>query len=406
MHPATPTVLRRADLRAATTVGVATPSTGTSTTPPPPPKATPHTQESIPYLNEDHHPSPTSDKSSGKSITTIVVLGASGDLAQKKVFPALFALYFDGRLPGDFHVVGYARTKMDDEEFHTLLKSKLPCRVQADGEEACLPLVMDEFLSHVSYVSGQYDVDDDFGKLNDHIAARETGFVKGNRLFFLSLPPSVFLAATEGVAQRAKARGRGWTRVIVEKPFGRDLESYMALDRGMKAVLDESQIFRIDHYLGKELVENLSVLRFSNLIFEPLWDRKYIRNVQITFTEDFGTDGRGGYYDKYGVIRDIIQNHLLQVMALFAMEPPVSLKAEDVRNEKVKVLRSIVPIKREDVVVGQYKGVVRDGTKGYLDDPTVPTDSVTPTFAAMALFVRTDSSRAYRKRDGPSRRGG
>ena len=120
----------------------------------------------------------------------------------------------------------------------------------------------------------------------------------------------------------------------------------MALDRGMKAVLDESQIFRIDHYLGKELVENLSVLRFSNLIFEPLWDRKYIRNVQITFTEDFGTDGRGGYYDKYGVIRDIIQNHLLQVMALFAMEPPVSLKAEDVRNEKVKVLRSIVPIKR------------------------------------------------------------
>lgn len=184
---------------------------------------------------------------------------------------------------------------------------------------------------------------------------------------------------------------KGWNRFILEKPFGRDTESSRELSAALSQHLTEDQTYRIDHYLGKELIENLTVLRFSNLVFEPLWSRKYIQNVQITFTENFGTEGRGGYFDQYGIIRDIMQNHLLQVLTLFAMEHPVSLEAEDIRNEKVKVLRSIIPIKTEDVVLGQYKGRVRnDGVKlpAYSEDKTVKHNSITPTFAAILLYIQ------------------
>ncbi|CAN1222957.1 Glucose-6-phosphate 1-dehydrogenase, chloroplastic [Linum perenne] len=199
-----------------------------------------------------------------------------------------------------------------------------------------------------------------------------------NRLYYLSIPPNIFVDVVRCATLRASS-ANGWTRVIVEKPFGRDAESSSELTKSLKQYLTEEQIFRIDHYLGKELVENLSVLRFSNRVFEPLWSRDYIRNVQLIFSEDFGTEGRGGYFDNYGIIRDIMQNHLLQILALFAMETPVSLDAEDIRNEKVKVLRSMGTLQLEDVTVGQYKG--------YTDDPTVPKDSITPTFAAAALFI-------------------
>lgn len=209
-----------------------------------------------------------------------------------------------------------------------------------------------------------------------------------NRLFYLSIPPNIFVDVVRS-ASRTASSPSGWTRFIVEKPFGRDYESSGELTRSLKMYLAEEQIFRIDHYLGKELVENLSVLRFSNLVFQPLWSRDYIRNVQLIFSEDFGTEGRGGYFDNYGIIRDIMQNHLLQILALFAMETPVSLAAEDIRNEKVKVLRSMRRLKLEDVVVGQYKGHTRGGKSfpAYVDDPTVPSGSVTPTFAAAALFI-------------------
>ncbi|KAG5596552.1 hypothetical protein H5410_037784 [Solanum commersonii] len=209
-----------------------------------------------------------------------------------------------------------------------------------------------------------------------------------NRLFYLSIPPNIFVDVVRCASLKASSTS-GWTRVIVEKPFGRDLESSSELTRSLKKYLTEEQIFRIDHYLGKELVENLSVLRFSNLVFEPLWSRNYIRNVQFIFSEDFGTEGRGGYFDHYGIIRDIMQNHLLQILALFAMETPVSLDAEDIRNEKVKVLRSMRPLQLEDVILGQYKGHSK-GAKSYpayTDDPTVPNGSITPTFSAAALFI-------------------
>ena len=247
------------------------------------------------------------------------------------------------------------------------------------------------FLKRCFYVAGQYDNAASFQALDAELRGHEAGR-KANRIFYLSTPPSIFVPVAQNAARNASSK-TGYTRVIVEKPFGRDLESSRALGSGLYEALTEEQIYRIDHYLGKELIENLTGLRFSNLVFQPLWNRQFIRNVQIIFSENFGTEGRGGYFDNYGIIRDIMQNHLLQVLALFAMEQPVSLDAEDVRNEKVKLLRSIRPISIDDVVIGQYKGHETGGKKypSYLDDPTVPKGSLCPTFAALAFFI--DNSR-------------
>ncbi|GAU17752.1 hypothetical protein TSUD_171400, partial [Trifolium subterraneum] len=313
------------------------------------------------------------EKDANECTVSITVVGASGDLAKKKIFPALFALYYEGCLPEHFTICGYARSKMTDAELRNMVSKTLTCRI--DKRENCSEK-MDQFLKRCFYHSGQYDSPENFAALDKKLKEHEDGRTS-NRLFYLSIPPNIFIDAVKCASLSASSGNGGWTRVIVEKPFGRDSESSAALTRS------------IDHYLGKELVENLSVLRFSNLIFEPLWSRQYIRNVQLIFSEDFGTEGRGGYFDNYGIIRDIMQNHLLQILALFAMETPVSLDAEDIRNEKVKVLRSMRPIKLEDVVLGQYKNHTRGGVAypAYVDDKTVPKDSLTPTFAAAALFI-------------------
>ncbi|XP_031492872.1 glucose-6-phosphate 1-dehydrogenase, chloroplastic-like isoform X2 [Nymphaea colorata] len=324
------------------------------------------------------------EKKESQATLTITVVGASGDLAKKKIFPALFALYYEGCFPEHFTIFGYARSKMTDEELRVTISRTLTCRI--DKRENCDDK-MQEFLKRCFYLSGQYNSEDDFAILDKKMKEKEGGRLS-NRLFYLSIPPNVFVDAVR-CASRSASSSVGWTRVIVEKPFGRDSESSGELTRGLKQHLTEDQIFRIDHYLGKELVENLSVLRFSNLVFEPLWSRNYIRNVQLIFSEDFGTEGRGGYFDNYGIIRDIMQNHLLQILAIFAMEPPVSLDAEDIRNEKVKVLRSIRQLQLDDVVIGQYKSHKRGGKvyPAYTDDPTVPKNSLTATFAAAALFI-------------------
>ncbi|KAF9610293.1 hypothetical protein IFM89_021854 [Coptis chinensis] len=315
---------------------------------------------------------------------SITVVGASGDLAKKKIFPALFALFYEACLPKHFTIFGYARSKMSDEELRNMISRTLTCRI--DKRENCGDK-MDEFLQRCFYHAGQYTSEEDFLELHRKLKEKEIGRLP-NRLFYLSIPPNIFVDVVRCASRRASSES-GWTRVIVEKPFGRDSESSGELTRCLKQYLTEDQIFRIDHYLGKELVENLSVLRFSNLVFEPLWSRNCIRNVQLIFSEDFGTEGRGGYFDNYGIIRDIMQNHLLQILALFAMETPVTLEAEDIRNEKVKVLRSMRQLVLDDVIVGQYKGHTK-GAKSYpayIDDPTVPKDSLTPTFAAAALFI-------------------
>lgn len=342
-----------------------------------------------PLANDHSEPQGTEDSvpvASEKvgSTLSITVVGASGDLAKKKIFPALFALYYEDFLPEDFTVFGYARTKLTDEELRNMISNTLTCRI--DKKENCEDK-MDQFLKRCFYHSGLYNSEEHFAELDSKMKVKEAGKLS-NRLFYLSIPPNIFVDVAKCASLRASS-ATGWTRVIVEKPFGRDSESSGELTRSLKQYLREDQIFRIDHYLGKELVENLSVLRFSNLVFEPLWSRNYIRNVQFIFSEDFGTEGRGGYFDNYGIIRDIMQNHLLQILALFAMETPVSLDAEDIRNEKVKVLRSMQPLLLEDVIVGQYKGHNK-GNKSYpayTDDPTVPKDSLTPTFAAAALFI-------------------
>ncbi|KAJ0095810.1 hypothetical protein Patl1_16980 [Pistacia atlantica] len=332
------------------------------------------------------------DNNENEPSVSITVVGASGDLAKKKIFPALFALYYEDCLPkvsiyfsfinpglsfcnSNFAYKGYLRN---------MVSRTLTCRI--DKRENC-DEKMEQFLKRCFYHSGQYDSEENFAELDKKLKKHEGGRVS-NRLFYLSIPPNIFIDAVK-CASLSASSGNGWTRVIVEKPFGRDSESSAALTKALKNYLDEDQIFRIDHYLGKELVENLSVLRFSNLIFEPLWSRQYIRNVQLIFSEDFGTEGRGGYFDNYGIIRDIMQNHLLQILALFAMETPVSLDAEDIRNEKVKVLRSMRPLQLEDMVVGQYKSHTKGGVTypAYTDDKTVPKDSLTPTFAAAALFI-------------------
>jgi glucose-6-phosphate 1-dehydrogenase len=320
-----------------------------------------------------------------KAALSVVVVGASGDLARKKIYPALFALYVEGMLPEYFTIYGYARSKMTNEEFREYIGMNLTCRL--DNKDKCGDR-FDKFLERCFYQQGQYDSKADFETLSQEMSKQESKRSRADRIFYLSIPPSIFTQVA-ACASDAASSTTGWTRVIVEKPFGRDSESFRKLTEDMYQHLTEDQMYRIDHYLGKELIENLTVLRFANLVFEPLWCRQYIRNVQVIFSEDFGTEGRGGYFDKYGIIRDVIQNHLLQILSLFAMEPPVSLEAEDIRNEKVKVLRNMNPINMEDVVLGQYRGRrTTDATlPGYLDDKTVPAGSLCPTFASVACFV-------------------
>eukprot|EP01120_Amphizonella_sp_Union-15-10_P007063 TRINITY_DN2349_c0_g1_i5.p1 TRINITY_DN2349_c0_g1~~TRINITY_DN2349_c0_g1_i5.p1 ORF type:complete len:551 (+),score=131.35 TRINITY_DN2349_c0_g1_i5:64-1653(+) len=314
-----------------------------------------------------------------QKILTVVVMGASGDLAKKKTFPALFELHCRGLLPHNFLIVGYARTQMTDEKFHEFAtqnfknKEKIP-----------------EFVKKLFYFSGQYNEASDLDKLNHKIHEWEKHLLpqsKGsNRIYYMALPPVVFTDAARAI----KAKGlstNGWNRVIIEKPFGMDLESSRKMQKELGATFTEDQVYRIDHYLGKEMVQNLMVLRFANSVFEPLWNNKYISNVTITFKENFGTEGRGGYFDQFGIIRDVMQNHLTQILSLVAMEPPVSLGAEDIRDEKVKVLRSIPPVDPSQVVVGQYDKDEAGKQPSYLEDKTVPPGSLCPTFAAAVLNI-------------------
>ncbi|EJD53731.1 glucose-6-P dehydrogenase [Auricularia subglabra TFB-10046 SS5] len=312
--------------------------------------------------------------------TTIIVLGASGDLAKKKTYPALFGLYKMGFLPKGVHIVGYARTKMDEAEAHKRITSYI--KIDSSDQDAVQKL--EDFKKFNSYVDGAYDQDDAFQKLDKYIAGFEANFSgTPNRLFYLALPPSVFIPVARGL--KKNVYGKGVNRIVVEKPFGKDTQSYRELAGAMKAEWTEDETYRIDHYLGKEMVKNMLVLRFANIALASSWDKNSISNVQITFKEAIGTEGRGGYFDEFGIIRDILQNHLLQVLSVLTMERPVSFSAEDVRDEKVKVLRAIPPIERADTLLGQY--VAANGKPGYLDDDTVPPNSVCPTFAATTLWI-------------------
>ncbi|KAK3812058.1 MAG: glucose-6-phosphate 1-dehydrogenase [Benniella sp.] len=324
-----------------------------------------------------------SSKGEEKHLFTIVVLGASGDLAKKKTFPALFGLYKNKYLDPKTHIIGYARTKMDQATFEGHVSKFI--KIKTDEDKAALQ----KFLKLCSYQDGQYDKDSDFQRLEKRLCEVEKNSGADERLFYMALPPSVFIPVATSV-KKNNYRKDTTTRLIVEKPFGMDLESSRKLAKELGALFSENEIYRIDHYLGKEMVKNLMILRFANVIFGSVWNRHSIDNVQITFKEKIGTQGRGGYFDEFGIIRDVMQNHLLQILTLVAMEPPVSLDAEDVRDEKVKVLRFIPPITKEDILLGQY-GKSEDGKEpGYLDDDTVPKGSKTPTYAAATLFINNE----------------
>ncbi|CAK8689154.1 glucose-6-phosphate 1-dehydrogenase-like isoform X2 [Clavelina lepadiformis] len=313
-----------------------------------------------------------------------VLLGASGDLAKKKIFPTLWWLYRDGLLPDNIHFIGYARSKMNVNQIREKTIPFMKVKESDKGK-------VDSFFQHMSYVQGSYTDESGFRDLNSKINSFPGG-TKANRLFYLALPPTVFEDVTRNIHTTCMEHG-GWNRIIIEKPFGRDFDSSEKLSNHLSSLFKEEHLYRIDHYLGKEMVQNLLILRFANRIFGPIWNRDNIASVLITFKEPFGTAGRGGYFDQFGIIRDVMQNHLFQVLTLVAMEKPVSKDADDIRDEKVKVLKSIKPLTLDDMVLGQYTGDPdSEGDKklGYLDDETVPKGSITPTFAVAKFNIRNE----------------
>ena len=315
----------------------------------------------------------------------IVVIGASGDLASRKIIPALFALYCQGLLPERFNVFGMARTAYTHEAFRAHIAEHLTCRY-APGE-SCADRTA-EFLARCYYTVGQYKEADAFLDLYALMRSVE-GPGLANRIFYMAIPPGVFLDVAKALGDAglvACGSQEEWTRLVVEKPFGRDRATSDALVQEMSEVFTEESTYRIDHYLGKEIVQNLMVLRFANLVFEPLWNREFIESVRITWKEPFGVGQRGGYFDGYGIIRDVMQNHLLQILALLAMDRPVRFDAHAVRDAKVRLLRAITPATADDMVVAQY-AAAGPGKPAYTQEPTVPADSLTPTYAAAVLRI-------------------
>lgn len=314
------------------------------------------------------------------SHTTIVIFGASGDLTQRKLMPALFSLYCKDRLPGDLHILGMARSEASDESFRQEMKSAMeqfgPPELDMDAWQG--------FASRLGYVCGDFKEDAAMDELRGRLASIEADRGKGNRIYYLATPPFVYEPALRRLGEMAMVEtSNGWRRVVIEKPFGQDLESAQHLNAVAHEVLAEDQIYRIDHYLGKETVQNVLVFRFANSIFEPIWNRKYIDHVQITVAESVGVGHRAEFYDGVGVLRDMFQNHLMQLLSLVAMEPPASFDAHDIRNERVKVLSSLRPLALQEVrdhsVLAQYEG--------YRALEGVSPDSKTPTYAALRLLI-------------------
>jgi glucose-6-phosphate 1-dehydrogenase len=323
---------------------------------------------------------------------TVVIFGASGDLAKRKLIPALYQLQQGGYLPERYAVIGVSRTPMTDEAYRDAMLAALRERAGA-GVTGADPLVQ-----ALHYQAGDVDDAASFAALRAKIEALEQARrLPGNRLFYLSVAPSFFPIIVKQLAAAGliyAPHGPTWSRVIIEKPFGRDLESAQQLTLSIREMLDEGQIYRIDHYLGKETVQNILSFRFGNSIFEPLFNHRYVESVQITVAETLGMEGnRGAYYDTAGVLRDMVQNHMMQLLCLTAMEPPSALEAQAVRDEKVKVLRALVPMTRDEVaantVRGQYGVGERDGqiVHGYRQEKGVAPDSVTETYVALRTTI-------------------
>jgi glucose-6-phosphate 1-dehydrogenase len=325
----------------------------------------------------------------------LVIFGASGDLVQRKLLPALWALHEAQQLPPGFSMVGVARSEFSHDQFRQQLRESI-----LTDDATVDPTMLDNFLQGLFYLSGSATDAHTFDRLQQFLAQldHDRG-TAGNRIFYLATTPSLFPSIVQHLGQAGlvnrDASDAKWTRIVIEKPFGRDFETARELNHTIHQVFDESQIYRIDHYLGKETVQNILHFRFANAIWEPIWNRRYVDHVQITVAEDLGVGNRGGFYEEAGVVRDMLQNHLLQLLTLTAMEPPVSFEADTVRDEKVKILQGIQPFDRErvlrDTVGGQYGAGWIGGQRvpGYREEPKVAPNSRTLTYIAAKFYIDT-----------------
>ncbi len=321
----------------------------------------------------------------------IIIAGATGDLTARKLMPALFNLYQNDGLPETFAIVGCGRTALDDQQFRNKMETAVAGQ---NGDRAAWK----HFAAALHYFPLIYDDPESYLRLAELLKDLDNRHhTNGNRMFYLALPPTLYRTVAEMLGQSGLGRehtdGNGWARLVVEKPFGHDLESAIELDRSIQHDFKEHQVFRIDHYLAKETVQNVLMFRFANTIFEPVWNRRYIKSVEVTATETLGVEHRAGYYEPSGVLRDMFQNHMMQLLALTAMEPPSRFEADRVRDERVKVFRSLRPFPvqdlREYLVLGQYDR----GTNGktplpaYREEPGVDPTSLTPTYARMKVYL-------------------
>ena len=321
----------------------------------------------------------------------VVIFGASGDLTKRKLIPALYNLFLDKQLPAKFSIVAMSRQGETDQFCRNMKEAVAQYSRRGKPDDA----KWDEFCSRLEYIAGDYGDPDVYVRLAQKVASEEKDDFneKSSRIFYLSIPPSIFGTVASNLGAVGLSADKERDRIVVEKPFGRDQESSEALNRTLLASFDESQIFRIDHYLGKETVQNLMAFRFANTLFEPIWNRRYVDHVQITVSEEVGVEKRGGYYETSGALRDMIQNHLLQLMCLVATEPPVNFEANEVRNKKVDVLRAVRPFPADRIshycVRGQYgPGLVCNTVEpGYRQEEGTAPDSDTETYAAVKLYV-------------------
>lgn len=328
---------------------------------------------------------------------SVVFFGASGDLFKRMLLPAMYSLRLNGILPNDFAIVGFSRSSYTDDEFREYCKQQLEEFSPEDRKPQ--GAIWDDFAKRISYISADFNDTNSYLALKKRLDENDEHLgTKANRLFYLSTPPSVFPIIVDHLKAAdldPRSNERGWSRIIVEKPFGTDLQSARALQQTVDRVFRESEVYRIDHYLGKEPVQDIMALRFANTIFEPVWNRNYVQSIQITASEQLGVESRGGYYDHAGALRDMIQNHVMNLLALVAMEPPANADADAIRSEKYKIFSSIVPPTHADVanmaVRGQYGAGTINGkpVPAYRDEPDVAKNSNTETYAAVRLFVES-----------------
>ncbi len=313
----------------------------------------------------------------------MIIFGASGDLARRELVPAMYELHAKRLLPERFAIVGLARSEWSDDQFRNHVRASVEDECRFDAER------WERFAPHLSYVAADLTAEDGYRRLSERLTETRAAYgIGGNTFFHLSVPPDAFppIVAHLGSSGLASCTD-GWRRLVIEKPFGHDRVSAAALDREVRAVFDEASVYRIDHFLGKETVQNMLVVRFANPSFEPIWNARFIDHIQITVAESIGIKSRGAFYEQTGVVRDMVQNHLLQLLGMVAIEPPVRYSGAALRDETVKVLRSLRPLTPDDCALGQYGPGPVDGemARGYREEVKVAPDSVTPTFAALRL---------------------